>query len=532
MRDNLTRTLRGYAATFRAFSPGQKAVAVVGTAALVLGAFFIFRWASTPTYAPLYSNLSGSDASAVVDELNKEGVKYQLADAGQTVMVPQSQVYAARIALAGKNLPSNSSSGGYSILDHQSLSTSDFQEQTDFKRAMEGELTKTIEAMNGVAAAVVHLAIPQKQVFSDQQSPTTASVLIEPDAGVTLTDSQVQAIVHLVAASIDGLDPKNVTVADSNGNVLSTPDNSVTGSTGNQMTQVNAFQTQMQQQIQSELDKIVGPGNSTVNVTADLNFDQTSTDTRQYIYTPNTPPLSQSSSVEKYNGTGSFNSGTGGVVGPDGQMDPTAGVSGGANVYSNGTTTQDNAVGTQTTKTESAPGGVKSLHIGVVLDARKMGTIQPSQVAQLISAATGINTTRGDTINVSSMPFDTTAATTAAKELAAQKAATASAQRWKYIREGGIAAVIALMVLLAWFKARRRSKAREEATSYVVEQLRADAAARAEAQALEASQSMAALEPAEPNPAGEIREELYALVERQPEDVAALLRGWLVEPRS
>src|SRR6478736_2215982 len=398
MRDNLSRTFSRYARTFGDFTTGQKAVALVGTAALLLGGFLVFRWAAAPTYAPLYSNLSGQDASAVVDELNKEGVTYQLANGGNTVMVPQGQVYAARIALSGKGLPADTGTGGYSILDSQSLSTSDFQEQTNFKRAMEGELSKTIEAIDGVDTAVVHLALPQKQVFSDQQDPATASVLVKTKIGTTLNQDQVQAIVHLVASSIDGLDPKNVTVADATGKVLTVQDDTAAGAASTQLQQVDAFQNQMKDNIQAVLDKVVGPGHSTVNMTADLNFDQTTTKTKHYSYNPKVVPLSESVQTEKYKGPGtSAGNAAGGVVGPDGQMGGTSSTTTGPSTYTNGTKTQDNAVDTTEEERIAAPGGVMSLHVGVVLDAATIGTIQPQNIRNLIAAATGINTARGDT---------------------------------------------------------------------------------------------------------------------------------------
>jgi flagellar M-ring protein FliF len=448
-------------------------------------------------------------------------------------MVPQGQVYSARIALSGKGLPS-SNDGGYSLLDKTSLSTSEFQEQTSFKRAMEGELSKTIEAIDGVDTAVVHLALPQKQVFSDQQDPATASVLIKTRIGTTLTDEQVQAIVHLVASSIDGLDPKNVTVTDATGRLLTVQDDTVAGAASTRLQEVNDFQDQMQRRIQSVLDTVVGPGHSTVNLTADLNFDQATTKTKVYTYNPKVPPLSQTVKTEKYKGpAGSLNSTVGGVVGPDGQMDTTGTTGSVGSTYENGSKTQDNAVGSTEEVRVAAPGGVKALHVGVVLDASAIGTIQPQDIRNVIAAATGINPTRGDTIDVSSMPFDHTADQAAAKELAQAAADKASAQRMTLYRDIGLGAIVALMVLLAWIRARRRNKAREEATSYVVEQLRAEAAARAEAAELAAAQLLGELSPPPgPNPADEIREELNALVERQPDDVAALLRGWLVENKS
>ena len=290
MRENLTRQFSRYGRTFADFTVGQKAVALIGTAALLLGGFLVFRWASAPTYAQLYSNLSATDASAVTDQLTKDGVTYELSNGGATVMVPQGDVNSARIALAGKGLPSDSQKG-YGILDGQGLSTSDFQEQTNFKRAMEGELTKTIEAIDGVQTAVVHLAIPEKQVFSDAQNPTTASVLVKTGVGSDLSPDQVQTIVHLVASAVDGLDPSDVTVADATGKVLTVQDDTAAGAASTQAAEVTAFQNEMQAKIQAVLDRVVGPGNATANVTANLNFDKTTTKKRTYTYDANVPPL-------------------------------------------------------------------------------------------------------------------------------------------------------------------------------------------------------------------------------------------------
>jgi len=534
MKNNITQMLARYRRAFGEFSAGQKAVAIVGSGALLLAAFLVFRWVSAPTYAPLYTNLASSDASSVIDELNKEGVKYKLAGDGTTIEVPQNAVYSTRIALSGKNLPAgNSSPDGYSLLDNQSLSTSDFQEQTDFKRAMEGELDKTLEAMTGIQTAVVHLAIPEKQVFSDQQDPTTASVLLELDSGTTLTSEQVQAIVHLVASSIDGLDTKNVTVTDQNGNVLSAPDDGSAGSASTEADATKAYESNVQTQVQQVLDKIVGPGNATANVTATLNFNQTTTDNLTYGKATTVPSLSSTKSTEKYKGPASGASSVSGVVGPDGQMDSTTTGSGGngLSTYTKNDVTSDNAIDQTRQHIVSAPGQVENQHIGVAIDSAALGTIQPSQVKKLIASSLGINPARGDTITVSTMPFSQTAAQTAAKELAAANAAASHARTMRLLRDVGIGAVIALIILLAWLRARRRTRAREEATSYVVEQLRADAEARAAA--LDAGNpALAALEAAEDEEsttAANLRQEVNTLVERQPEDVANLLRGWLVE---
>ena len=521
MREVLTRSMGRYQTTFRQFTPGQKVVAVIGTAALLLGGFMVFRWASAPTYAPLFSNLAPADASAVVNELDTQGVSYELADGGATIMVPRDAVYSTRIQLSGEGLPA-ASDGGYGILDDQGISTSEFKEKTDFKRAMEGELANTIEAIDGVNGAVVHLAIPEKDVFTDSQEPTTASVLVQTNPGATLAPEQVQAVVHLVASSIDGLDPENVTVADSSGRVLSTPGGTVGAATTERTQQTEAYQEQVRSDLQAMLDRVVGPGNSTVQVTAELDFDKAVTETTDYQPDKKIPALQEDISRETYNGTGDGTAGIGGVVGVDDQTDSTAGTAGG-NAYSNESSSVTNGVDTVKQTVETAPGALAKLNVGVVLDTNTTQSISATDVRTLVGDAVGIDSTRGDTVRVVQMPFDRTSEEAAKAELEASAKAEAAAARTDLIEKGAMVGAVLLVLLLALLSARRRNKKREQATTYVVEQL------RQERQALEPPPAALALTEVEQVETSNVREELSALIERQPDDVAQLLRGWLVE---
>jgi flagellar M-ring protein FliF len=525
MKDNLTRYFGRAQTTFLGFTAGQKVVAIVGTAALLLAGFMVFKWAAAPSYAPLFSNLASSDASAVIEELDAQGVPYKLSNGGNTIMVPREQVYDTRISLSGEGLPT-ASDGGYSILDDQSLSTSQFQEQTSFKRAMEGELSNTIEAIDSVETAVVHLAIPAKQVFSDEQDPTTASVLVKTRAGETLDPEQVQAIVNMVSSSVDGLKEDKVTVADSTGKVLSAPGTSA-GSATTQNQQVDDFEARLNGEVQSMLDRVMGPGNTAVQITANLSFDKAISESTRYFGNADTA-LSESESSEVLEG-GDPAAGVGGVVGPESDMETGTTTDGGSS-YEKTETMRDNAVDTVVEHREEAPGGVESLHVGVVIDTRALLGRDPADVQNLVANALGIDAERGDTIEVTSMPFDRTAEAAAVEELKATEAAEKKAETMGLIRNGGLVGIVAIMILVAWIQARRRAKARAEATSYVVEQLRRDAIDRQSQAAIEApNAAMLALEAAESDANSEVREEIAALVERQPEDVAALLRGWLVE---
>lgn len=526
MRTTVTRTLTRAQRTFGEFTIGQRFVSVIGTAALLLAGFVAFQWAVAPSYAPLFSDLAASDASAVIEELDARGIPYEIADGGGTIMVPRDEVYPARITLSGEGLPSDSSSG-YSILDNQGLSTSQFKEQTDFKRAMEGELAATIESIDDVETAIVHLAMPPTRVFADEQDPKTASILVDTRAGRSLEPGQVQAIVNLVASSIDGLSPDAVTVADSTGAVLSAPGGSLAASASTRTQQVDTFQDRMRGQVQSMLDRVLGVGNSAVQVTANLSFDKTVTNTTRYFDNP--LAVASTETTETYKGPESGQ--VGGVVGPDGQMDPTASPTQDAQ-YSKSSRSSDNALNRTIERREAAPGGVESLHVGVVLDRDSLNGVDPRDIEDLVASALGIDEERGDTVQVSAMPFDRSSEQAMTEELAAARKADEKAAMITLGRNGALGLLGAIVLAVAWRRSRKRAAARDaDDTRTWVEQLRRGGAVEAGTDAAAvggANPAVLALDAAEGRSA-EIREELATMVGRQPEDVAALLRGWLVE---
>src|SRR4051794_30550746 len=231
MTDRLPAPVRRITDTFRSFTPGQKAVTLAAVIALAVGAYCSAAWAANPTYSILFNNLWTKDASAIVESLQKGGTKYELANDGQTVMVPQDQVNSLRLSLSGQGLPGDAGTG-YALLDQQGITTSDFMQHTNYQRALEGELSNTIKSIDGVEAATVHLVIPQKDVFADDQDQPTASVLVASKSTQPLSSQQVQAIVHLVASSVEGLDPTEVTVAGADGKILSTGGGAAVGSGG------------------------------------------------------------------------------------------------------------------------------------------------------------------------------------------------------------------------------------------------------------------------------------------------------------
>ena len=534
MTDRLPAPVRRITDAFRSFTPGQKAVTITAVIALVIGGYFFATWASQPSYSILFNNLSDKDASAITDSLQKAGTKYQLANGGQTILVPQDQVNQLRLTLSGQGLPGDAGTG-YSLLDQQGITTSDFMQHTNYQRALEGELAKTIGSIEGVEAATVHLVLPQKDVFADNQDQPTASVLVATSPSQPLSGQQVQAIVHLVASSVEGLDPTQVTVAGADGKILSAGGGADVGTGGDntQDSQTVAFQNRMNTSLQNMLDNVVGPGHSVVTTNATLDFDQTQTTSKTYQQDPSLPATSEQNSREAYNGSGNCN---GGVLGPDNISGPgcnSGGSSSGPGQYENSTDTRNNALNEVNKVSKSAPGSIKNLHVAVLLDSTTAGAVNPTQIQQLLSSAVGIDPTRGDTIAVSAMPFDTSAAKQAQTALTASAAASQQAKQMSLIKTGALAAVVLALMFVAW-RATKRSKKRKGLSPEERQHLQ-DMQAALEAQRL--AELNAAI-PAQMLEAGpdltaelEAREErvreIEQMVKDQPEEMATLLRGWL-----
>ncbi|MDT4994177.1 MAG: flagellar M-ring protein FliF [Actinoplanes sp.] len=529
MADRLPAPVRRFTEGFKSFAPGQKAVTIAAILALVIGGYFFATWAAKPSYSILFNNLSTKDASAIVQSLQKSGSAYELANNGQTIMVPQDQVDSLRLSLSGEGLPGDSATG-YSLLDQQGITTSDFMQHVDYQRAMEGELANTIKSIDGVEAATVHLVMPQKNVFADDQDKTTASVLVATSPSQPLSNQQVQAIVHLVASSVEGLDPTQVTVAGADGKILSAGGGAAVASGGDSGSdsETVSFQNRLSTSLQNMLDSVVGPGHSAVTTTAQLDFDQTETTTKSYMSDPSVAALSESISREAYNGNGN---GTGGVLGPDNLQVPTGlGSSAGAGQYVNSSDVRNNAINETNEVRRNAPGKVSRLSVAVLLDSTTAGAVNPAQVQQLISAAAGIDPTRGDTVAVSAMPFNTSAAQAAQQALATAAAADRSAKQLSVLKTGTMGLVVLILIFLAW-RASRRARNRKALSPTELQHLE-------DMQAALEQQRLAELNAAIPSPTLEQinatdqgredrQREIEQMVEEQPEEMAALLRGWL-----
>lgn len=437
----------------KSFTTGQRTLAVIGAALLVVGIVALSAWLSKPSMTPLFSGLKSADASAVVDQLKKDGVPYELSDGGATVLVPQEKVYDERLKAASAGLPTAAATG-YSLLDKMGVTSSEFQQTVTYKRAIEGELANTIGAMEGVKTAAVQLAIPEKTVFVSKTPDTTASVFVETAPGVTLSSDKVQAIVHLTSAAVENLKPTNVSVVDSQGNVLSAVGGTTAGSSSKQATD---YQQRTGDAVRAVLDRVVGPGNSTVAVAADVTGESAQQKSETFSNTAGALPLSESSKTEKYTGTGG---GAAGVLGPDNISVP-GGSSGNGN-FDSTTETKNNAVNKVTEDRTIPPGAIKRQTISVAVSQSAAGGLNIGSLTALVNSAAGVDTNRGDVVTVEVIPFSTAAADQARASLEAAKADAAAQQQQAFfttlVTAGSILLGLLILALIITIILRRRQK--------------------------------------------------------------------------
>ena len=384
------------------FTIGQKVVTILSVVGLVAAGMAFMRVESQPNFQPLFTNLQPSDAGAVTSALAAAKVPYTLSNGGTTVLVPANVVDIERVTLAEHGLPS-SGTVGFSNLEKSGITTSQFVQQVEYQQALEGQLQQTIQSIQGIASALVSLVIPAQSSFAIGTQPTTtASILVNLLPGTTLTSGQVAAIVHLTAAATPGLSASDVTVVDNHGDVLSTAGETSGGSSSSDSQETIAYDTQLAKAIEALLNRVVGAGNAVVQVHALLNFNQQSTTTVGLQVDPQGKPVlaptGQTTSSQTYAGTGTPPSGVIGSGTP-----PVASGAGGN--YTSTSSQVTNAVGQVTQTINQAPGQVVKTSVAVLLNSAARSKISQPAVTALVTAAAGLNTTTGDQVVVSAMPF-------------------------------------------------------------------------------------------------------------------------------
>ncbi|WP_136416214.1 flagellar basal-body MS-ring/collar protein FliF [Herbaspirillum sp. ST 5-3] len=410
---------------------GRNFFLMLGVAAVAAVMSGVWLWSQQPDYRVLFSNFSDRDGGAIVSSLQQMNVPYKFAEGGAAILVPGNQVHDVRLKLASQGLPKGGSVG-FELMENQKLGVSQFLEQVNFQRALEGELARSIQSLAAVQAARVHLALPKASVFIRDQQKPTASVLLNLHAGRTLDEQQVSAIVHLVASSVPDLPTKNVTVVDQNGNLLSEirAPGSGNGLDPTQLKYVQELQQNIVKRIESILTPIVGLNNVRAEATADVDFSHTEQAAEIYKpnQAPNTSAIRSQQLSESQNGAPATASGVPGALTNQPPAPatapltaPAASASAAAPASASGNAHKDMTVNYEVDKTvrytQQPMGGIQRLSVAVVVNYKKetgkdgkvtmkpLSDAEKAQITDLVKEAMGFSKDRGDSLNVVNSPF-------------------------------------------------------------------------------------------------------------------------------
>lgn len=304
--DNIVpSTVRNRAKTLIA---GRQPVILTGAALILAVAVLAMLWLGHSSYTVLFSGLSADEGGRIIDELQKSSVPYRVDDGGAEILVPDALAGRTRLMLAARGMP-NQNSNVWSLLDNEALGVSPFVEQAHYMRGLEASLAKTIEDVNGVAAARVTLAVPQRTAFLENQPKPSASVMVRLEPGVNLSGAQTAGIVHLVSASVPGLAPDAVSIVNQDGRMLTHGENDPTGEVPEQLSIVRGIDQHYEMLIEGLLTPLVGKDNARVTVDADVDFSHTR---RSSVIYGQSHPLSQDDTSREHTGAGNA---VGGVPG-------------------------------------------------------------------------------------------------------------------------------------------------------------------------------------------------------------------------
>lgn len=414
---------------------GTRVFLLLSSAAAVIAVMVgVYMWTSTPDYRVLFANYNDRDGGAIVAALQQMNIPYKLSDAGSAILVPDSMVHDARLKLATQGLPKGGNVG-FELMENQKMGISQFLEQVNFQRALEGELARSIETISAVQSARVHLAIPKDTVFVRDQQKPTASVVLNLYSSRLLDQQQVSAIIHLVASSVPDLPAQNVTIVDQSGNLLSDTSKQMGPNQLNptQLKYVKEMQTDIVKRIESIISPIVGANNVRAEVTADVDFNhvEQAAETYKPNQTPDAASVRSMQSSESGNKSGANAAGIPGALSNQPPTNATAPIVAGA---PGAAANAANAPATPTSKestinyevdktvkyTQLAMGGIKRLAVAVVVNFkaekdktgklvnRELNDAEKAQIMSLAKEAMGFSQERGDSINVVNTQFIST----------------------------------------------------------------------------------------------------------------------------
>jgi flagellar M-ring protein FliF len=341
----------------------QRAMLVAIIMACGISALMLTKWAKTPNMRLLYQDVDAQEAAKITEKIAEKGIAYELRGGGTSIYVPQENVYQLRLDLAREGLPSGDR-GGYKLFDDEKIGISPFVQGVNLNRALQDELAKTIQMIDGVVYVRVHLVRPEQALFGSSDSRTSASVVLRLKPGMNMSEANIAAITHLVAGSVEGLKFENVTVVDSSGKLLSKAgDDTLAAGAGTALDYKERLEQNLAKKAQDMLTLVLGPGRATVSVSAVVNM--TSSNHTKETYDP-TSKIATKEEIKNKSEVGATSAASQATSSP---------------------TTKDETINTEyvvgkiTEQKTELPGEIMSLAVSAVVD------LSPAQAADANAAA-------------------------------------------------------------------------------------------------------------------------------------------------
>jgi flagellar M-ring protein FliF len=412
MRDSLNMLSKQTGEIWRQFGASQRLSIILSLLVAVATLGTLVYWSARPEYRVLYSNLTLEDSSKMREKLDEEKIPVKISQSGMSISVPASDLYTARLKLASEGLPGDSSIG-FELFEQPKFGLTDFAQKVNYQRALQGELERTIGAMKGIRTARVMLVIPKEKLFStEDERKAQASVLLNLNGALALSEDQVQSIVHLLASSVQNLEPSQVTVTDQAGHLLT--DTSASGTAmdrGNDQLDVQErTEKRLVEKAQAILDRALGVGNSIVRVSVDLDFSDI--EERNEAYDPENKVATSERIMTSDKTTSSNGRAAGGRAGIVANVAVDNPASMKLDVGGNKDSTEElfteYAVPLKVSMVRQ--NGVRLSHLSVAVCLAQVGDTartedQINAIAALVSNAVGVNVARADTVHVTEMPF-------------------------------------------------------------------------------------------------------------------------------
>lgn len=388
-------------------SLNQKVLFILLTAICAGLCLSLLLWVSRPDYTLLYSNLDPKDANDVVEYLREQKIPYRLQNGGTQIEVPAAKVYDLRVQLAGKGLP-RGTNVGFEIFDKMSFGVTEEIQRINYLRALQSELERTIEALDVIDKARVHLVLPEEDLWLEESFTPSASVMVKLRNGGNLLPRQVESIRHLLASAVRSMLPERVTIVDTQGRVLSTAGEAdgAAALSDRQLNYKKKLEENLKQQTESMLAEILGPGKVSVRVNADIDFNQILTERESYAPVVGRQGLIRSEKQNMFE-SAQDQAAAGGAAGTPSNLQgypPAA-----ANGTDKSTRKNEKVVNYEMNRTveriNTAMGAIRQLSVGIFVD----GNYKPEQLADIntvVSRGLGINPERGDKVEIRAFPFN------------------------------------------------------------------------------------------------------------------------------